>query len=122
MDWSYVSFTIGQGAFGLALLLLPIPFLSHVAIQQRRIAACSPGLAGAVSFLALSLISGTASNQGSDVLGYLPMAGLLLVVALIPLSVRALRNRWVGLLHLFTASGALLAMFLSAMAISHDWL
>jgi hypothetical protein len=122
MDWSYVSFTIEQGVLGLALLLLPIPLLTYAASQQRRIVACCPGLAGAVLFVAFSLISGSTSHQSPDVLGYLPMAGLLLVVALVPFSVRAMRSRWAGLLHLFTVAGALLAMFISAMAISHDWL
>src|SRR5687768_10539529 len=122
MDWPYTSFTIGQGVLGLLLLLFPVPFLSYSASQQRWLTAGSPGLVGTALFIAFSGMSGTTSHQSPKFIAYLPIAGLLLVVALIPASVRALRNKWIGLLHILTVAGALLTWLVAAMAISHDWL
>ena len=120
MDWSYATSWAIDGLLGIVALLFPIPFLFAASTSGRRLAAASPGLFGTVFFLAFLLVSGTTSPQSPNVLGYLPLLGLLVVVASILPSVRALRLKWAGLLHVLTLTGALYTSFVAALAITHD--
>ena len=122
MDWSYVFSSIGEAWLGLAGLLLPTPVLAVAATRQRRLVAASPGLLGAAFFLVLAVVSGTTTIAGTSLLGYLPLVALLCCLVLVPFSILALRNKWLGLDHVFTIAGAIFAMFVAAMAVAHDWL
>jgi hypothetical protein len=122
MDWSYAFSSIGEAWLGLAGLLLPTPVLAAAALRHRRLVAASPGLLGAAFFVALAVVSGATTISGTSLLGYLPLVALLCCVVLVPFSVMALRNKWLGLFHVLTIAGGLFAMFITAMAIAHDWL
>lgn len=122
MNWSYALSSIGEAWLGLAGLLLPTPVLAVAASRHRRLVAASPGLLGAVLFIALAVVSGATTISGTSLLGYLPLFALLSCVALVPFSIRALRSKWLGLFHVLTIAGAFFAMFITAMAIAHDWL
>ena len=77
---------------------------------------------GTVLFIALAVVSGATTISGTSLYGYLPLAALLCCVSLVPLSVWALRSKWLALFHVLTIAGALFAMFIATMAIAHDWL
>lgn len=122
MDWSYVSFSISEGALGLFALLVPVPFLMLAATRGHWLVAGSPGLVAAACFVVFAVISGLTTHATPGVFGFLPLAGLLLCLRFLLRSIDALRNKWVGLLHIFTAAGSIFTSFVAAVAITHDWL
>lgn len=122
MDWSYVSFSVSEGALGLLALVLPVPFLMVAAARGHRLVAGSPGLVGAALFGTFAGVSGATTHASPTILGFLPLAGLILCIALIPRAIRALRAKWAAVLHVLTATGALFTWLVATMAIGHDWL
>jgi hypothetical protein len=122
MNWSYVSFSISEGSLGLFALLVPVPFLMLATTRGRWLVAGAPGLVGAACFVVFAVASGLTTHASPGFFGFLPLAGLLLCLRFVLHSVGALRNKWVGLLHLFTVAGAIFTSFVAAVAITHDWL
>jgi len=122
MDWSYSLFVLGQGAIAFAALLVPVPFLAMAASKGRVVPAALPGLAGSICFLVFALLAACTSVDSPRFLGYLPLVGFVFTLSLLPASIRSLRRKWVGLLHLATVAGVLLSCFVAGMAVSHDWL
>lgn len=122
MDWSYVFFSISEGVPGLLALVLPVPFLMAASAKGYRLVAGSPGLVGAALFGTFAATSGATTHASPAILGFLPLAGLLLCLALIPRAIRALRAKWAAVLHVLTATGALFTWLAATMAIGHDWL
>src|SRR5688572_28752459 len=107
MDWSYVSFSISEGVIGLWALLAPVPLLMVAATRGRWLTACAPGLVSAASFVTLAVVSGITTHASPAFLGLLPFGGLLLSFRFVLPAIGVLRSKWVGLLHLLTAAGAL---------------
>ena len=122
MDTSYVFLSAEQAAPGLILVALPIAFLAYGAKPSRRLLACLPGLASLGVFLVACVLGGMNSHGVPDALEYAHFAAVVISALLVAPAIAALRNRWLGLLHVSTLAGTAYLFFVGAMAISHDWL
>jgi hypothetical protein len=120
MDWPFALFAADQGIPGLVLLGVALVAVFLAATPNRRFAACSPGLAALLTFCASSVIAGIPGIEHFTAAEYVPFVGLLVTLALLVPSTLALRNKWLGALHLLTAAAALYLAFIAGLVISHD--
>jgi hypothetical protein len=120
MDWPFALFAAKQGVPCLVLLGVSLLAVFLAATPNRKFAACSPGLVTLLAFCASSLLAGIPGIEHSTAAEYVPFVGLLITLALLVPSTLALRNRWLGVLHLLTTAAALYLAFIAGLAISHD--
>ena len=120
MDWRFTFFAAEQGVPGLVLLGISLAAVIFSATPNRTFVACSPGLAALLAFSASVVVAGLPGIEHSTAAEFIPIAGLLVTAALFLPSILALRNRWLGVLHLLTAVASLYLAFIASLAISHD--
>ncbi|MFC7301089.1 hypothetical protein [Cognatiluteimonas weifangensis] len=121
MDLDTIS-GLEEFALGLALLLLPVPFLLFGAHQGHKLLAGSPGLFAAVVYVTAFLASFWTRPPASDAIQWLhTLASAVPLLLLVP-SVLALRSKWLSVVHLLTLAGVIWSWFIGAMFIAHDGL
>src|SRR5690349_15247457 len=113
MDWPFVLFALEEGTSGLVLLGIALVAAFVAAAPSRKLVACSPGLAACFAFFASSLLAGVPNIEHATVAEYVPIVGLLATIALLVPSILALRNKWLGALHVLTVAAALYLVFIA---------
>ena len=101
---------LGLGASFFLLLLAAAP--------SQKQAAVSPILAAVVTFLLAFVLAAWPASRDASTSFIVVIAGSLAILYLLPRSIRALRNRWVGVIHLLTAGSVLYLTFILILASS----
>ena len=124
VDFLYVTAALREGALGLALVLIPLPFLlvSSSKSHMRRVIVSAPGLIAAVLFVMACLVSSWTSRGNFEPHWSIYQAILALSAVLIIPAIFSLERRSVGFLHLGTLLGLGYLWFVGGMTLSHDWI
>ncbi len=120
MDWGHTFFAAEEGLLGLLALSVAIPVFGLTGSPGRKLVASSPNLMAIAAFVLSCLLAGAPGIEDSPWVDYFPLGGLLATVALLVPSIRALRHRWLAVLHLLTLAAALYLWFIGSLAISYD--
>ena len=120
MDWHFVLFTVRQGLPGAAALAMTLPVFAVCGNPGRRLLASSSTLAAMGAFVASAVVAGIPGVEAATWGAYVPMIGFGVALLLLVPSVRALRLRWFGVLHLVTMVASIYLAFIGSLAISHD--
>jgi hypothetical protein len=124
VDIPYITAALREGSLGLALVLIPLPFLlvSGSKSHMSRLLASAPGLIAAVLFVVACLASSWTSRGNFEPHWSIYQAILGLSLALIIPAIFSLNRRAVGFLHLSTLTGLAYLWFVGGMTLSHDWI
>lgn len=124
VDILYIKAALREGGFGLALVLIPIPFLIGSRSKSRMswFIVSAPGSIAAVLFLVACLASNWTSGGNFEPYWSTYQAILALAAILIVPAIFALKHRFIGFLHLGTLMGLAYLWFVGGMTLTHDWI
>jgi len=121
MDWHFALFVMEEGIPGVAALALTLPVFALCGKSGCRLLASSSTVAAIGTFAVSALAAGSPGIESSTWGEYLPMIGFGVVLLLLMPSVLVLQRRWHGLLHVVTVAASVYLMFISILAMSHDY-
>ena len=86
-------------------LLLPVPLLLYGARNDRKLIAASPGVFGAIVYIATVLAAHWSRHPVHDTVIWLHGLASATPLLLLAPSVMALRNKWLSIVHVITLIG-----------------
>ncbi|HEX7803297.1 MAG TPA: hypothetical protein VF471_11145 [Pseudoxanthomonas sp.] len=125
MDTAYVIQAVCFGLPGLGLTLGPLPFLyiaNRNAAPRRLFICTSPGLLASGLFVLACLISPWTVLSASQPYTAIYQVLLALCATLIIPAVAVLHRRWVGIVHVATATGIACLWLVGMMALTDKWM
>ncbi len=119
MDIDAIS-ALDELLLGAVLLLPGAALLACFARHGRRTLVAAPGLLSFFLFFLAFAHLHLASARASEFTTWAYAIGLAIVALLIPLSILSLRNRWLGLIHIVTATGILWSFIIGSLLLVRD--
>jgi hypothetical protein len=104
----------------LSVLAVTSAMLMFEAMPRRRWRAGAPGLAGIGAFLLTCALGSASASTSIGALKHFPLVGLFLTVALFIPSIRSLKWRAMGWLHVLTLLCALFLYLICGLYLSGD--
>ena len=120
LGWPMLEFLAEQAWFALAALAAISAILIVASFPHRRLVAASPSIVAFIVFVLSCVAASLTTVATGRYFVWLPTIGVLLAASLCIPSVRALRNKWFGLLHLLALPVWSYLWFIASLAIGRD--